>query len=45
MADAGYFDIDTRKPVNEAELKEWPVFATWLPEGELREQWMKVHHP
>jgi len=45
ISSAGYFDIDTRKPVSEAELKEWPIFATWLPDGELREQWMKVHHP
>jgi len=45
LSSAGYFDIDTRKPVAEAELKEWPIFATWLPDGELRDQWMKVHHP
>lgn len=45
VKEGGYFDIDTRKAVSENELKEWPIFATWLPGGELHDLWMEVHHP
>ncbi len=45
VSSGGYFDIDTRKELSEGEVADFPIFATWLPQGKVRESWLKLHHP
>ncbi|NRB76396.1 MAG: hypothetical protein HRU46_18705 [Verrucomicrobiales bacterium] len=43
--EARYYDIDTRKRLTQSEMEEWPIFATWLPEGPTEAAWLELHHP
>jgi len=40
-----FYDIDTVEPLTDAEVADWPIFATWVPGGELEERWLELHHP
>lgn len=45
VSEGHYRDIDTKKMLTEEQMQAWPIFATWLPKGNLAERWLKVHHP
>lgn len=40
-----WFDVDTKMPVDSADLQEHPTLAAWLPDEAVAQAWKNLHQP
>ena len=44
-ANGSWWDFDTKQPLKESEVREYPTLAVWLPNQETAKEWATLHQP